>query len=65
MDKESDRREGKLLSTLVYGDEEEEDDKVHFSDIKKFKGIFWILVVNCAMIYGSFFAFNANSNSML
>jgi nitrate/nitrite transporter NarK len=43
----------------------DEDEKVNLKDIKNFSGMFWILVLNCALIYGSFFAFNANANALL
>jgi len=43
----------------------EEEEKVNLADIKNFSSKFWILVLNCALIYGSFFAFNANSNALL
>lgn len=66
MDKESDRREGKIKTNDEHrGSIIDDDEKVNLKDIRNFSSTFWILVLNCALIYGSFFAFNANSNALL
>ena len=59
MDKESDRREG------VKKRESQLDEPIEFSDIKNFSFVFWILVLNCALIYGAFFTFTSNANDFL
>ena len=62
MDKESDRREGKLDNINI---DKDESEQIHFKDIFKFDLKFWILVITCTLIYGSFFAFNGNANDIL
>jgi nitrate/nitrite transporter NarK len=61
MDKESDRREGKLDDII----EKDESEQINLKDIFKFDIKLWILVVTCTLIYGSFFAFNGNANDIL
>jgi len=60
MDYESDKREGiqKQNASFV-------EDEIRMSDIKKFTPQFWILTLNCFLIYGAFFSFNNNSNDFL
>ena len=38
---------------------------MNIKDVLKFDVKLWILVVTCTLIYGSFFAFNANANDIL
>lgn len=65
MDRESDRREGKLQEDQRRSSFIDDNEQVRISDIKNFSSQFWILVLNCALIYGSFFSFNANANDLL
>eukprot|EP00331_Platyophrya_macrostoma_P028451 CAMPEP_0176444524 /NCGR_PEP_ID=MMETSP0127-20121128/23114_1 /TAXON_ID=938130 /ORGANISM="Platyophrya macrostoma, Strain WH" /LENGTH=462 /DNA_ID=CAMNT_0017830049 /DNA_START=22 /DNA_END=1410 /DNA_ORIENTATION=+ len=60
MDKESDRREGITKATEISPDEQ-----IQFSDIKNFRALFWLLLTSCLLIYGSFFGFTNNGNSIL
>lgn len=60
MDKESDRREGITKSHDI-----DETDEIHWGDIKKFRLLFWLLLANCLLIYGSFFGFTNNGNDIL
>jgi nitrate/nitrite transporter NarK len=62
MDRESDIRERKTQNlnrseTIKY--------PMQIRDIKKFDLRFWLLVINCMMIYGAFFSFTGNANSIL
>ncbi len=65
MDRESDRREGKLREDKMTSSIMEDNEQVRLSDLKNFSGQFWILVLTCALIYGSFFSFNGNANDLL
>ena len=38
---------------------------MNVNDIKNLGLVFWILVLNCALIYGSFFTFTSNVNDFL
>lgn len=62
LDRESDRREGKLNIRQSAIDDAE---KIKLSDIKEFSLPLWILTANCALIYGAFFALNGNANDLL
>lgn len=61
MDKESDRREGKDGKK----DEGSEEESIRFSDFKNLNSSFWLLTLNCMLIYGAFFTFNGNANDCL
>ena len=57
MDKKADKMEG-----IIY---EKSGENINLSVVKKFNFAFWMLVINCAMIYGSFFGFCGNGNDIL
>lgn len=40
-------------------------DKIKFSDLKTFRLLFWSMVLNCMLTYGTFYSFNANANDFL
>jgi uncharacterized membrane protein (DUF485 family) len=61
MDKESDRREGKIKTASFIEPEEE----INLRDIFKFDKIFWVLCVNCVLIYGAFYSFTGFANNLL
>lgn len=62
MDRESDRREGKLKGGA---NEPDESEQIKLSDLKNFNLTFWLLAVNCMLIYGAFFSFTGNANDLL
>ena len=62
MDRESDIREGVVQRS---NQSEIPVNPMELRDLKKFDGRFWMLVVNCMMVYGAFFAFTGNANSIL
>ena len=62
MDREADRREGKLKGGA---NEPDESDQIKFSDLKNFNSTFWLLTLNCMLIYGAFFSFTGNANDLL
>jgi len=57
MDKKADAMEG-----VVH---EKTAEKVNLSVVKKFNFGYWMLVINCALIYGAFFGFCGNGNDIL
>ncbi len=62
MDREADRREGKLKGGA---NEPDESDQIKFKDLKNFNMTFWLLTLNCMLIYGAFFSFTGNANDIL
>ena len=62
MDRESDIREGVVQRT---NHSEIPANPMELRDVKKFDGRFWMLVLNCMMVYGAFFSFTGNANSIL
>lgn len=44
---------------------QETSDKIRIKDLKTFKLMFWSMVLNCMLTYGSFYTFNANANDIL
>ena len=62
MDREADRREGKLKGGA---NEVDESEQIKFSDFKNFNLTFWLLSINCMLIYGAFFSFTGNANDCL
>lgn len=56
MDKNADKVEGVL---------NEKKEKINLKDIKDFSFCYWMLVVNCMMIYGAFMTFCGNGNDIL
>jgi nitrate/nitrite transporter NarK len=60
MDREADRREGKKQISEV-----DESEKIRLIDIKDFNLSFWVLLINCVLIYGGFFAFTGNANDLM
>lgn len=65
MDKESDKREGKILEV---DEEEEDEDRVdHTINCKvftEFKLIYWLIILVLAFCYGSFLTFTGNANDL-
>jgi len=59
MDNESDKVEG------IRGRSSQLQEKFKFSDLKKFNKVYWILVLNCVLVYGAFVTFTSNSNDFL
>ena len=57
MDRRADKMEGHIVK--------EHSEKVTLSVIKEFNFGFWMLVINCMMMYGSFFGFTGNGNDVL
>lgn len=62
MDHEADRREGKLKGGA---NEADETDQIKLEDLKNFNWTFWLLGINCMLIYGAFFSFTGNANDLL
>ena len=62
MDREADRREGKLKGGA---NEPDESDQIKLSDLKNFNLTFWLLTLNCMLIYGAYFSFTGNANDLL
>lgn len=63
MDKESDKREGKIVEV----DEDEEEKVYHtvnFKDFFEFKLIYWLIVAVLALSYGSLLTFTGNANDL-
>ena len=60
MDKESDRREGVAKGSMVA-----DTEKIQLSDLKNLRLLYWLLLINCLLIYGSFFGFTNNANDLL
>jgi MFS family permease len=58
MDKISDIREGKAEGAKV-------GDKMSWEDLKSFTSLYWLLVVDCLLIYAAYFAFTNNANNIL
>lgn len=71
MDRVSDEREGVLKTAPQAGDEEkgseseEESSIFSWQAIKSFRLIFWLLLLNCGLIYTGFYAFTNQANSFL
>mmetsp|Transcript_8996 Transcript_8996/g.10111 ORF Transcript_8996/g.10111 Transcript_8996/m.10111 type:complete len:479 (+) Transcript_8996:49-1485(+) len=74
MDREADRREGVLQvqekktdqENVGEGEEQEEEESIFsFKAVKSFKLIFWLLLLNCGLIYTGFYAFTNQANLFL
>jgi len=60
LDKKADIEDGKDINKEVT-----EEEKFRLSDIKDFKLVYWIITINCVMMYGGIFPFIQNASGLL
>jgi len=42
----------------------DESEAIKLTDITSFSLLFWLLTINCMIIYGAYFAFTDNANDI-